>query len=84
MTEWFDPITDDEEERISTFMHHLAASSAVLPQPSDVRMLWLKGQLLRRWEAERLVHRPIDIADRVQLVGGLLTAAAVVLMFVAS
>jgi hypothetical protein len=82
MTHWFDQITDDDEERIAAFMHLLAAPTAVPPHASDVRVLWLKGQLLRRWEAERLVHRPIDIADRLQLVGGLLTAAAVVVMVV--
>ena len=72
----------DDDRDVREFMRRLAALPAgVQPTTSDARLLWLKGQLLRRWEAERLVHRPLDVADRVQLIGGLAAAAAVVLMW---
>jgi hypothetical protein len=48
-------------------------------QLADARSLWLKAQLVRRWDAEASAQRPLDIMERVQFIAG---AAAAVILFV--
>jgi hypothetical protein len=79
MVERFLQELDDEEERrvadyMSTLASATAASMARLPAGDAV---WVKAQLLRRWEAERQAQRPLDAMEPVQF--GLGLVAAVVL-----
>ena len=79
MMGWFQGITEAEEHAIAAFMQQLSMMRpAAGPAVEDARRLWLRGQLLRRWEAERRVHLPLDIVDGLQLAGGL--AAAVMIL----
>jgi len=49
--------------------------------PDDrVSVLWLKAQMLRRWDAERKAAAPLDLMELVQVVAGL-AAAAVLLVW---
>jgi anti-sigma factor RsiW len=51
------------------------ASSRELPDPSRI---WWRARLLQRWEAETRATAPLDIMQRVEVIGGLV--AAVVLL----
>ncbi len=52
-----------------------AAASHALPDPSRI---WWRARLLQRWEAETRATAPLDIMQRVEVIGGLV--AAVVLL----
>jgi hypothetical protein len=80
MVERFEPgLTPADEERVGAYMRSLAASSpAVEPRLVDARALWLKAQLVRRWDAEADAQRPLDIMERVQFIAG---AVAAVILF---
>ena len=76
---WFQRVSASDEQRIVVFMKDLSAlQPADGRHVADERLLWLRGQLLRRWDADRRVHAPIDIADRLQLVGSLAAVVALV------
>jgi hypothetical protein len=76
---WFQRFTAEDEQAIAVFMQRLSMlASPEQPAPGDIRLVWLKGQLLRRWEAERRAHAPLDLADRLQLAGGLALAGGLV------
>ena len=80
MMNWLQRFTADDERDVSAFMERLATMPpADTPRATDMRLLWLKGQLLKRWEAERRVHAPLDLIDRVQLASGV---AAILLLLV--
>jgi hypothetical protein len=55
-----------------------SATIAAAPAPASAHVLWLKAQLVQRWEAERRAERPLDAMEPVQIALGLV--AAVVLM----
>jgi hypothetical protein len=78
MRNWFE--LDDEDDRaIAAFMARVAA----LPTPvaaRDPMALWWKAQLVKRWDAERRAHAPLDVMERVEIVAGL-GAAAVLLLW---
>jgi hypothetical protein len=79
MVNWFQRFTADDEREVRAFMQRLSVSPlSELPTPADVRLLWLRSQLMKRWEAERAVHAPLDLIDRLQLAGGFATAAGLV------
>ena len=75
MTEWFD-LDETEEQAIAAFMSHVA--NLRLPDPAsripDPAELWCKATLLRKWEAERRVQRPLDIMLPIEIAGGLVAA----------
>jgi hypothetical protein len=81
MVDPFEPrLTPADEERVRAYMQSLAASRpAAEPQLADARSLWLKAQLLRRWDAEAQAQRPLDIMERLQFIAG---AVAAVILFV--
>ncbi len=80
MVERFLPqLNDDDERNVAEYMATLAAATiAAAPMPASADVLWLKAQLLKRWEAERKAQRPLDAMEPVQI--GLGLVAAVVLM----
>jgi hypothetical protein len=75
---WTDrEITADEEQAIAAFMARLAAAPLPAPQqPADAPVLWLKGQLLRRWEAQRRVQAPLDVMEPLEIAVSLAAAVA--------
>jgi hypothetical protein len=73
-------LTPAEERTLTAFMQRLRdapvrASSSV--PGADV--LWLKAQLIRRWEHQRRAQRPIDLMEPFEIAAGV--AAAVLLLF---
>lgn len=61
--------------RFGADTEHLAASRD-MPDPSRI---WWRARLLQRWEAETRATAPLDIMQRVEVIGGLV-AAIVLLM----
>jgi len=79
MNDWIDPHAD--EQAVTDYMTRLAsaplAESSRLPN-ADV--LWVKAQMLRRWDAERKAQAPLDAMEPIQIFAGL-AAAAVLLVW---
>jgi hypothetical protein len=74
-------LTADEERRVAEYMSSLASSTiAAAPAPQAASAIWVKAQLLSRWDAERKAMRPLDAIEPVQIGLGLV-AAAVLLMW---
>jgi hypothetical protein len=77
MRDWFDrDRTHDDEQLVVDYMKKLANP---LPQRTsqvpDAGMLWVKAQMLRRWDAERKAQAPLDVMEPVQIAAGLAAAA---------
>jgi hypothetical protein len=74
MREWFD--RDEDEEVVVEYMERLAntvpARMSQVPEPG---VLWVKAQMLRRWDAERKAQAPLDVMEPVQIAAGLAAAA---------
>jgi hypothetical protein len=81
MLEWFEPnVTLEEERGLAGYMTRLAAASpGVTPRLADADVLLIKGRLLRRWQAERQVHAPLDAIEPFQIAAGLALAALLLL-----
>ena len=75
MTEWFD-LDREEEQAVAAFMSRVAGLRIPNPQSRipDPAELWCKATLLRKWEAERRVQRPLDIMLPIEIAGGLVAA----------
>ena len=79
MVSGFQRFTVEDDQDVRTFMDRLSMlPPAEAPQMVDIRLLWLKGQLLKRWESERRVHAPLDVIERLQLAGGLAIAGLLI------
>jgi hypothetical protein len=82
MTTWFDrDVTADEEQHLASFMSKLAG--APLPKAArlpDADVLWVKAQMLKRWELERRVQAPLDLMEPVQIAAGLVAAGALLVL----
>lgn len=69
-------LTGDEERRVAEYMSSLAsATMSVAPAPPPAGVLWVKAQLLSRWEAERKAVRSLDAIEPLQIGLGLVAAA---------
>jgi len=72
-------ITAAEEQALTMFMQQLRAAPADasmrVPGPD---ILWLKAQLVQRWEVHRKVQLPIDVMEPFEIAASL--AAAVLLL----
>jgi hypothetical protein len=74
-------LTVDEERRVAEYMSSLASSTvAAAAAPQAASAVWVKAQLLRRWDAERKATRALDAIEPLQIGLGLV-AAAVLLMW---
>ena len=70
-----------ETFEVASFMTHFAAEAedvAAHHQMPDASRIWWRARLLQRWEAESRATAPLDIMQRVEVIGGLI--AAVVLL----
>jgi hypothetical protein len=77
MRDWFDrDRTHDDEQLVVDYVKKLANT---VPQRTsqvpDAGMLWVKAQMLRRWDAERKAQAPLDVMEPVQIAAGLAAAA---------
>ena len=78
MREWFDRDETEDEGVVAEYMDRLAnASPPNMSQVPDASVLWVKAQMLRRWDAERKAQAPLDVMEPIQIAAGI--AAAVVL-----
>jgi hypothetical protein len=70
----------DDDRTIAAFMARLA-SAPVQASPSlpTAEVLWLKAELLRRWDAERRSAAPLEMSEPVQIVAAIAAAAVLVL-----
>lgn len=80
MEDWFDSkAAGDGNQAVADYMSRLAAApTPESPTLPGAEVLWLKAQMLKRWEAERKAQAPLDLMEPVQVVIGL--AAATVLL----
>ena len=75
MVEWFDRGADDDGV-VAEYMNRLANESpAKMSQVPDASVLWVKAQMLRRWDAERKAQAPLDVMEPIQIAAGLAAAA---------
>jgi hypothetical protein len=77
MREWFDRDAAREDEQVVVeYMARLAktvpARMTHMPEPG---VLWVKAQMLRRWDAERKAQAPLDVMEPLQIAAGLAAAA---------
>ena len=78
MTQFDGDITAVEDQALSAFMQRLrAAALDRAPRMPSADVLVLKAQLIRKWEAQRRIRRPIDLMEPFEI---LATAAAAVLL----
>ena len=65
--------------RVPTLSILTAAMAVPVPhrtsQVPDASVLWVKAQMLRRWDAERKAEAPLDVLEPVQIAAGLVAAA---------
>jgi hypothetical protein len=73
---WHDrDTTSEDDQTLSAYMTRLSESR--LPEATrlpDADLLWVKAQMLRRWEVERKVQAPLDLMEPVQIAAGLVAA----------
>jgi hypothetical protein len=74
---WFNrDAARDDEQVIADYMTRLAkVVPSQLSQLPDPNVLWVKAQMLRRWDAERRAQAPLDVMEPVQIAAGLAAAA---------
>jgi len=77
MREWFDRGAAHEDEQVvadymTKLAHTVPERMSQVPEPG---MLWVKAQMLRRWDAERKAQAPLDVMEPVQIAAGLAAAA---------
>ena len=64
---------------VTAFLRELSAqpvTEAPLPDPA---YLWWKAELLRRWDAQQRVTKPIEVGEQVQMGVGLVAAAGLLI-----
>jgi len=67
---------EHDDELVTQWMRDLAAlpvEASRLPDPSHI---WLKAQLLRRWDAQQTALAPLEWGERAQVLMALAGAAA--------
>lgn len=69
----------DDERQVADYMSGLAgATIPVAPRVPSARAVWMKAELLRRWDARNTALAPVNTMEHVQIAAGLV--AAVVLL----
>jgi hypothetical protein len=73
------PVSAAEELELVRYMSGLATDTlARVPVLTGADVVWIKAQLVRRWESERRIERPLEAMQSVHI--GLGLVAAVVLL----
>jgi len=64
-----------EDPIVAAFMDRLrTAPLDVLPRMPGADVLWLKARLIRQWDAQRKVRRPLDVMEPLELAAGVMAA----------
>ena len=72
---WFErDVTAEEEQHLAAYMSRLSGVAPKNAQVPNADLLWVKAQMLRRWEVERKVLAPLDLMEPVQIAAGLVAA----------
>lgn len=80
MTQHEGDVTAAEEQVVSAFMQRLQAAALDRPpRMPGADVLMLKAQLIRKWEAQRRISRPIELMEPFEIAAT--AAAAVLLLF---
>ena len=75
MTDSRTDLTGVEERVVAAFMDRLrTAPLPVSPRIPGADVLWLKARLIRQWDAQRKVRRPIDVMEPIELAAGVMAA----------
>jgi hypothetical protein len=76
MVEWLlRTMSTDEEQDVAAYMSRLATASVRrAPRLATADVLWVKAQMLERWDAERRVQAPLDAMEPFQIGAGLVAA----------
>jgi hypothetical protein len=75
MLEWLlRTMTADEEQDVAAYMSRLAHATNQAARLPTVDLLWVKAQMLERWEAERRAQAPLDVMEPFQIAAGLVAA----------
>ena len=73
-------VTAAEDQALSAFMQRLqVAALDRAPRMPGADVLVLKAQLIRKWEAQRRIRRPIELMEPFEMAAT--AAAAVLLLF---
>ena len=76
MVEWLDRDGNDDDQAVVDYMTRLAnAAPPQMSQVADPGVLWVKAQMLRRWDAERKAQAPLDVMEPIQIAAGIAAAA---------
>jgi hypothetical protein len=76
MLDWFDPDDAEDDDIVAEYMHRLAnATPAKMSQAPAASVLWVKAQMLRRWDAERKAQAPLDVMEPIQIAAAIAAAA---------
>ena len=77
MREWLNcNAVSDDEHQVAEYMRRLAGGvPPSLAQVPDPAVLWVKAQMLRRWDEERKAQAPLDVMEPLQIAAGLAAAA---------
>lgn len=77
MGEWSNrDSASDEDTVVAEYMTRLAnAAPPVMSRVPDPGVLWVKAQMLRRWDAERKAQTPLDVMEPIQIAVGIAAAA---------
>ena len=74
-----------DERVIAAFMDQMrTAPLEMTPKMPGADVLWVKARLIRQWEAQRKVRRPIDVMEPVELAAGLMAAGLLLIWSVPS
>jgi len=69
--------TTADEQRLTTFMQRLhTAPLGASPRLPGADILRLKAQLIRQWDAQQRVRRPIDLMEPIELATGIAAGLA--------
>ena len=80
MTRSPNDVTPAEERLLTTFMQRLRnARVDVSSRVPGADVLWLKAQLIREWDVQRRVQRPLDLMEPFEIAAS--AAAAALLLF---
>jgi hypothetical protein len=76
MREWFDRDDIGDDDVVVEYMTRLANTAPPsMSQVPDPSVLWVKAQMLRRWDAERKALAPLDVMEPIQIAAGIAAAA---------
>lgn len=65
---------DTHDRLVGDFMRKVGALPVAMTAP-DPQVIWLRAQLLKRWDLERLAQLPLDLMQPIEILAGIGAAA---------